>query len=363
MNATDDRTLCYIIGADYYVPEREVSSAEISKRAGLLNLGLDVGTLEEATGVRTRRFAADDEHPSTMATVACERLLSRLAMDRSRVGALLFAANTMDEAEPITAMRVHEALGLPKTTFVADVRDACNSALKAMILATGLIKSGMVSNVLIAVGERLHDGIYFKGIRSKAELVSRYLAGLTLGDAGAAMLLSAEPSGNCLRVIHQEWQVDSQHRGLAHIDAGGTRHLVDPDRIYFVSNAKRLCQVAVEHLPVMVQGVCAKLGWDIASTGVIPHQVSKGVTRMIATIAGIPRKNLMVTLDKFGNTGAATIPMALALAFENGFAATFKRILLVGGAAGFSAAILALETISQQAVRIVPTDPHTEPIG
>ncbi|MBI2205501.1 MAG: hypothetical protein HYU41_16765 [Candidatus Rokubacteria bacterium] len=363
MNATDDRTLCYILGADYYVPEREVSSEEISQRAGLLKLGLGAGTLEEATGVRTRRFAADDEHPSTMATVACERLLARLAMDRTRVGALLFAANTMDEAEPITAMRVHESLGLSKTTFVADVRDACNSALKAMILATGLIKSGMVSNVLIAVGERLHDGIYLKGILSKSDLVSRYLAGLTLGDAGAAMLLSAEPSGTCLRVIHQQWEVDSSHRGLARIDAGGTRHLADPERIYFISNAKRLCQVAVEHLPAMVQDVCAKLGWDRTTTGIIPHQVSKGVTRMIATIAGIPLKNLMVTLDKFGNTGAATIPMALALAFENGFTSTFKRILLVGGAAGFSAAILALELISQQAARIVPGDPETEPIG
>jgi hypothetical protein len=51
----------------------------------------------------------------------------------------------------------------------------------------------------------------------------------------------------------------------------------------------------------------------------------------------------MITLDRFGNTGAATIPMALALAFENGFASTFRRILLVGGAAGFSGAVLALE--------------------
>jgi 3-oxoacyl-[acyl-carrier-protein] synthase-3 len=361
MNVNEDRTLCYIVGADYYVPEREVSSAEISKRAGLLSLGLDPATLEEATGVRTRRFAADDEHPSTLATVACERLLARLAMDRQRVGALLFAANTMDEIEPITAMRVHESLGLPKGTFVADVRDACNSALKAMILGSGLIKSGMVSNVMIAVGERLHDGIYFKGIRSKAELVSRYLAGLTLGDAGAALMLSAQPSPQCLRVVHQEWQVDSQHRGLAHIDAGGTRHPTDAERIYFVSNAKRLSQVAIEHLPQMLQDVCAKLGWDLTSIGVIPHQVSKGVTRMIASIAGIPLKNLMITLDRFGNTGAATIPMALAMAFENGFASTFKRILLVGGAAGFSAAILALELISREAVRIV--EPKIEPAG
>lgn len=342
MIVTDDRTLCYIIGADYYVPEREVSSTEIEQRAGLLGLGLGPGTLEEATGVRTRRFAADDEHPSTLATIASERLLARLALDRDRVSALIFAANTMDETEPITAMRVHESLGLRRETFVVDVRDACNSALKAMILASGLIKSGMVPNVLIAVGERLHDGIYMK-IRSKTELVSRYLAGLTLGDAGAALLLSAEPSPRCLRVIHQQWEVDSSQRSLAKIDAGGTRHLADPERIYFVSNAKRLCQVAVDRLPAIIKDVAAKLGWDPASIGVIPHQVSKGVTRMIARIAGIPAKNLMITFDRFGNTGAATIPMALALAYENGFTSTFRRIMLVGGAAGFSAAVLALE--------------------
>ena len=65
------------------------------------------------------------------------------------------------------------------------------------------------------------------------------------------------------------------------------------------------------------------------STGVIPHQVSKGVITKIAKISGIPFKNLMITLDRFGNTGAATIPMALALAFESGFATTFRRIRLV----------------------------------
>jgi 3-oxoacyl-[acyl-carrier-protein] synthase-3 len=342
MNAVDDRPPCFIIGADYYVPAHEVSSKEIEQQAGLLTLGLGPGTLEEATGVRSRRFAAADEHPSTLASHACSRLLDRLGFGPDRVSALLFAANTMDETEPITAIRVHEALGLAKGTFVADVRDACNSALKAMILGSGLIRSGIVPNVLIAVGERLHDGIYMK-IRSKRELVTRYLAGLTLGDAGAAILLSAESTPRCLRMIHQQWEVDSSHRSLAKIEAGGTRHLTDPERIYFVSNAKRLCQVAVDRLPTMIQEVCAKLGWDRSSIGIIPHQVSKGVTRMIANLAGIPLKNLMITLDRFGNTGAATIPMALALALDTGFTSTFRRILLVGGAAGFSAAVLAVE--------------------
>lgn len=355
MNVLDDQTLCYVLGADYYVPDHEVSSTEIELRADLQSLGIGAGTLEGVTGVKHRRFAAADQHPSTLASIACERLLGRLSFDKDRVSALLFAANTMDEAEPITAMRVHESLGLQKSTFVADVRDACNSALKAMILASGLIKSGMVPNVLIAVGERLHDGINTK-IRSKAELVSKYLAGLTLGDAGAAVLLSAESAPECLRVIYQQWEVDSSHRALAKVEAGGTRHLVDPEKIYFVSNAKRLCQVAVEHLPAMIQDVCAKLGWDRTSIGIIPHQVSKGVTRMIANVAGIPRKNLMMTLDRFGNTGAATIPMALALAFGSGFTSTFRRILLVGGAAGFSAAILALEFLSETAAKIVPPD-------
>ena len=99
----------------------------------------------------------------------------------------------------------------------------------------------------------------------------------------------------------------------------------------------------MEKLPAMINKITAELGWDISSTGVIPHQVSRGVITKIAKISGIPFKNLMITLDRFGNTGAATIPMALALAFESGFASTFRRILLVGGAAGFSGAVLALE--------------------
>ena len=338
----DEKPGCFLIGADYYVPNLEVPSAEIERRAGFANLGLREGTLEAGTGVKARRFAAPDEHPSTLASAAAQRLLERLGMDKDDVGALLFAANTMDEIEPITGMRVHESLGLRKDAFVADVRDACNSALKAMILGTGLIRSGMVRNVLVAVGERLHDGINLN-IRSRSELVTRHLAGLTLGDAGAAVMLSSQRTSRCYEVVHQSWEVDSSKRDLAKIEGGGTRWLSDPSKFYFISNAKKLCQVAVEKLPAMIRKATGELGWDLSSTGVIPHQVSKGVITKIAKISGIPFKNLMITLDRFGNTGAATIPMALALAFENGFATTFRRILLVGGAAGFSGAVLALE--------------------
>lgn len=333
---------CFLIGADYYAPDHVVPSEEIERRAGLSKLGLREGTLEAGTGIKARRFAAPDEHPSTLATTACQRLLGRLEMDIGNVGALLFAANTLDEIEPITAMRIHESLGLRKDVFVADIRDACNSALKAMILASGLIRSGMVPNVLVAVGERLHDGIYLD-VQSKGELMTRYLSGLTLGDAGAAVMLSSQRTSRCYEVVHQSWEVDSSKRDLAKIEGGGTRWLSDPSKFYFISNAKKLCQVAVEKLPGMIRKMAGDLGWDISSTGVIPHQVSRGVITTIAKIAGIPLKNLMITLDRFGNTGAATIPMALALAFENGFASTFRRILLVGGAAGFSGAVLALE--------------------
>ncbi|MFQ5902438.1 MAG: 3-oxoacyl-ACP synthase III family protein, partial [Candidatus Binatia bacterium] len=323
----------------------EVPSEEIERRAGLLRLGLREGTLEAGTGVKSRRFAGANEHPSTLATAASQRLLERLKMDKSDVGGLLFAANTMDETEPITAMRVHESLGLRKDVFVADIRDACNSALKAMVLASGLIRSGMVPNVLVAVGERLHDGIYLN-VRSKYELVTRHLAGLTLGDAGAAVMLSSQRSSRCFEMVYQSWEVDSSKRDLARIEAGGTRCLTDPEKIFFISNAKKLCQVAVDKLPSMVRQVCGQLGWELSSIGVIPHQVSKGVITTIAKICGIPLRNLMITLDRFGNTGAATIPMALALAFENGFARNFRRIILVGGAAGFSGAVLALEFFS-----------------
>lgn len=338
---------CFLIGADYYVPDLKVSSEEIERRAGLSRLGLRVGTLEAGTGVKNRHFAASDEHPSTLATVACQRLLKRLGMEKRDVGALLFAANSLDEIEPITGMRIHESLGLKAGAFVADIRDACNSALKAMILASGLIRSGMVTNVLVAVGERLHDGIYLD-IRSKHELMTRYLSGLTLGDAGAAVMLSSQGSGKCLEVVHQSWEVDSTMRDLAIIEGGGTRCFSDPKKFYFISNAKKLCQVAVDKLPSMIRNACKELGWDPASIGVIPHQVSKGVITTIAKLSGLPLKNLMITLDRFGNTGAATIPMALAIAFENGFTHTFRRILLVGGAAGFSGAVLALEFLSQQ---------------
>lgn len=341
-----DERRCFILGADYYLPGHVVASEEIEHQARLHQLGLRRGILQEGTGVRTRHYCSAEEHPSTLATAAAQKLLERLGMRSDRVEGLLFAANTMDETEPITAMRVHEALGLRSSVFVADVRDACNSALKAIIIGAGMIRSGMISNVLVAVGERLHDGVCLD-IRSKSDLINRYLAGLTLGDAGAAVMLSASGSMRCFEIVHQSWEVDSSKRELARIEAGGTRCLTDPEKIFFVSNAKKLCQIAIDRLPKMISKVSQQLGWELSSTGFIPHQVSSGVIKAIARVCRVPMDNVMVTLDRFGNTGAATIPMALALALENGFASTFRRIILVGGAAGFSGAVLALERFSQ----------------
>jgi 3-oxoacyl-[acyl-carrier-protein] synthase-3 len=86
-----------------------------------------------------------------------------------------------------------------------------------------------------------------------------------------------------------------------------------------------------------------KLDWameDIAL--VVPHQVSTAVIERVASLLNFPRDRCMVTLDRFGNTAAASIPFALDLAIEEGRATTGDKVLLVGGAAGFSAAVVPL---------------------
>jgi len=99
----------------------------------------------------------------------------------------------------------------------------------------------------------------------------------------------------------------------------------------------------VARIPALVTDVLMKLDWALEDVAlVVPHQVSQSVIERIASLLGYPVERCMMTLDRFGNTAAASIPFALDLAIEEGRAAVGDKVLLVGGAAGFSAAVIPL---------------------
>jgi 3-oxoacyl-[acyl-carrier-protein] synthase-3 len=111
--------------------------------------------------------------------------------------------------------------------------------------------------------------------------------------------------------------------------------------MFFECRSTKLQQLAVARIPQLVTDVLLKLDWALDDVAlVVPHQVSSSVIERLTSLLEYPLDRCVMTLDRFGNTAAASIPVALDLAIEEGRVGAGDKVLLVGGAAGFSAAVI-----------------------
>jgi 3-oxoacyl-[acyl-carrier-protein] synthase-3 len=128
---------------------------------------------------------------------------------------------------------------------------------------------------------------------------------------------------------------------LATIKGGGTLHPFDLSQLYFVSHSAGINKLALKYIPSTMLAMIKETGWKPEDVElVVPHQVTRGITERIMRIANMPIEKAIITVHKYGNTAAASIPLALADALEEGKVKPGSKIMLVGGASGFSVGII-----------------------
>jgi acyl-CoA:acyl-CoA alkyltransferase len=330
-----------ITGTGRFAPEAAWTSEMVEARVNEGSDGWRIpkGIIRLATGVNARRYAPAGMCSSDLAAAAAQQAMAAADIEPRDVDLLIFASASHDVAEPATANMVQVALGCDRAA-VMDVKNACNSFLNGLDVAQAFIETGRAPRVVVAAGECLSPTIKWN-IAGSDDLPIR-LAALTLGDAGAACVLeaSAAPERGLLRGAFES---DGNHWELSTVLGGGSRYGADPDRMFFECRSAKLQQLAVTRIPALVSDVLMKLDWAMEDVKlVVPHQVSSAVIERIASLLDYPLDRCMVTLDRFGNTAAASIPFALDLALEEGRAVAGDKVLLVGGAAGFSAAVIPL---------------------
>ena len=202
------------------------------------------------------------------------------------------------------------------------------------------IQTGRCRVGLVAAGEALSPIINWN-IESAEELELGF-AGLTLGDGGGAMVLKASDDEE--RGIRGSYFAsDGSTWELATIMGGGTRFPHDDSRNYFTSDSIRIARLAMRNIPPAIKIGLQRAGWGVEDVKlVVPHQVTQELIERISRMCGFPPEKSIITLTKYGNTAAASIPMALADAIESGRAHKGDNVLLVGGASGWSAAVIAV---------------------
>ncbi|MEI6656437.1 MAG: beta-ketoacyl-ACP synthase III [Verrucomicrobiota bacterium] len=320
-----------IAGTGSYVPEKILTNAELATR---------VDTSEEwiltRTGIRERRIAADDETTSQMATHAARRALEQAGLTADELELIIVATITPDTPTPATACYIQQNLGATRAVAF-DISAACSGFLYAMKIAKRLIASGAFKNAIIIGAEKLSSVTNWED-RSTCVL---------FGDgAGAAVLRIAGPGEGS--IIATEMGTDGALTHLLQIPGGGTACPITAANVNdhlgtLRMLGKEVFKHAVNRMKEAAEKVIARAGLqaeDIAC--VIPHQANLRIIDAIADRLAVPNERVFINLDRYGNTSAAAIAIALDEANRSG---AFKRgdhIVLVVFGAGLTWAAAAI---------------------
>ncbi|MFC6596651.1 3-oxoacyl-ACP synthase III family protein [Kitasatospora paranensis] len=318
-----------ITGVGSALPEHELTSRQLQDEvtAGS-GLRLPEGMFEKATGIATRRFAADGEYASTLALAAARRALARAGHDPSDIDLLVYASATRDVCEPATAHLVQAELGSRAHAF--DVSNACNSFLNGIDTARAMILAGRARRALVVTGETPSRAMR-RDPAGLAEFRDGF-AGYTFGDAGAAVVVEPVARGG---IVDVETETASEHWAVGGIPGGGSRHPRGDEYSWFRGGGKELRGVFEKIGGDILTRVAARtgLGWD-AYARVLVHQVTVPYLERFVELTGVPRDRLVLTVPELGNIASATIGVQLdRIQDELG---PGERVLMVGLGGGVS---------------------------
>jgi 3-oxoacyl-[acyl-carrier-protein] synthase-3 len=290
-----------ITGVGGYLPENCVTNDELAKT---------VDTSDEwivaRTGIRQRHLAGPHETATFMATRAAEGAIARAGIDPASIGAVILATTTPDDAFPAASVRVQHALGIAGG-FAFDVSAACSGFIYALATADAFIRAGSVRTVLV-IGTEVYSRILDWNDRTTCVL---------FGDGAGAVLLQAEdvaPDGPGILSTHLH--ADGAYRDMLYVDGAVGQN----DRPgVLVMKGQEVFRHAVTKLAQAVDEALAANGLAHADVDwLVPHQANRRIIDSMGKKLGLPPERVVVTVDRHANTSAASIPLALAEAVNDG---------------------------------------------
>ncbi|MEN0581464.1 3-oxoacyl-[acyl-carrier-protein] synthase III [Phytobacter palmae] len=305
-----------IIGTGSYLPEHVRTNADLEKM---------VDTSDEwivtRTGIRERRIAAPDETVSTMGFEAAKRALEMAGISADEIGLIIVATTSATHAFPSAACQVQNMLGV-KGCPAFDVAAACAGFTYALSIADQYVKSGAVKNALVIGSDVLARTC---DPEDRGTII-------IFGDgAGAVVLGASEEPG----IISTHLHADGRYGELLTLPNADRVHPENP--IFLTMAGNEVFKVAVTELSRIVDETLeannlqrSELNW------LVPHQANLRIISATAKKLGMSLDNVVVTLDRHGNTSAASVPCALDEAVRDGRIQRGQLILLEAFGGGFT---------------------------
>ncbi|MBV9023632.1 MAG: ketoacyl-ACP synthase III [Streptomycetaceae bacterium] len=313
--------LCGLAG---WVPPRVVTNDDLAER-----LDTDDTWIRTRTGIHRRHVIEPGQATSDLAVEAGRRVLRSAGCDT--VDAVLVTTTTPDRPCPATAPAVAARLGL-EGVAAFDVGAVCTGFVYGLATASGLIASGVAERVLL-IGADTYSTIVDPLDRANA---------IIFGDGAGAVVLRAGDADEAGAIGHFDLGSDGAHEDLITVAAGGSRQRSAPGEVsnedrYFAMRGKEVYRHAVTRMADSARTTLSKAGWKIDDVEhFVPHQANLRILHSVADDLGLPRERCVSHVASVGNTGAASIPLALADAVAQQMIRPGGRVLLTAFGGGLT---------------------------
>lgn len=311
-----------VLGCGSYLPEQVVTNAQLAAR-----IDTSDEWIVQRTGIRERHIAAEGEFTSHLAIKAAQAALADAGVDAQSIELIVLATSTPDNTFPATAVAVQHALGINHGAAF-DLQAVCSGFVFALATADNFLRSGAFNRALV-IGAETFSRILDWNDRGTCVL---------FGDgAGAVVLDAQEQPGKAATdrgVVTTHLRSDGRHKAKLFVDGG-------PSSTQTVGHLRMEGREVFKHAVGMITDVIVDAfeATGLDADGIdwfVPHQANKRIIDASAHKLHIAPEKVVLTVDRHGNTSAASIPLALAVARKDGRIKRGDMVLLEAMGGGFT---------------------------
>jgi len=310
-----------VIGCGSYLPARVLTNADLAKQVDTSD-----EWIVQRTGIRMRHIAAEGETTSDLALRAAQAAIANAGIDAQSIDLIVLATSTPDQTFPATAVTVQAALGITHGAAF-DLQAVCSGFVYALTTVDGLLRTGAYKRALV-IGAETFSRILDWQDRTTCVL---------FGDGAGALVLEAQeqPGTRADRgILTSHLRSDGRHRNKLYVDGG-------PSSTGTVGKLRMEGRAVFKHAVAMVTDVIRDAFTATGYTAddldwFVPHQANKRIIDDSAQKLGIAPEKVVITVDRHGNTSAASIPLALDVAVRDGRIRQGDLVMLEAMGGGFT---------------------------
>lgn len=324
--------MAYIKGISYYLPERVVTNEELLQEFPEWS----VDKVAAKVGVNSRHLAADDETAGDMAEKAARKLFEEYRIDPKSIDFLMLCTQSPDYFLPSTACILQNRLGIPTTAGAFDYNLGCSGCVYGMVMAKGLIDSGIAKNVLVLTAETYQKYLHPSDKSNRS----------IFGDGAAACLISTEGIAEI-----GKFSLGTDGSGAEHliVKTGAARCKLATGNVvededghqrfddYLYMNGSAIFNFTLEAVPVIMKDVLVKNQMERDDVDYfVFHQANKFMLNTIRKVCVLPKDKFYVNLEETGNTVSSTVLIALKDCLDKGIIQSGMKVMITGFGVGLS---------------------------